>query len=549
MTDHLLNDLWWKNAVVYCLDVKTFADSDGDGWGDFAGLTDRLEYLAGIGVTAIWLRPFHPSPLLDDGYDVSDYFGIDPRVGDHGHFAEMIRAADQRGIRVIIDLVVNHTSWAHPWFEQAREDRSSRFHDYYVWADDEPDPRPDKVVFPDAESSIWSYDDLADRWYVHHFFRHQPELNFANEAVRDEVHRIMAFWLQLGVSGFRLDSVPYLIDTGEILGTGEERTHEWLRDLRSFAVRRRGDAVLIGEADVELGDLRRYFGDARGNQLHMVFNFLVNQSMFLALAREDARPLASCLRALPGLPRSGQWLTFARNHDELNLARLSDDERAEVFASFAPDERDRIYDRGIRRRLPDMLDHDRRRLELVYSMVFGMPGTPVLLQGEEIAMGDEVSLPDRLPVRTPMQWSAGPSAGFSSADEDQLVRPLTRGPGGSKERNVADQIVDPGSMLTWMARLAHTRRRSTEIATGSWEVLDTGNDAVLAIEYDWRDSTLLTLHNLSRDRAPVDLPERWRDPTFVFGGPEREPHSHSLEAYGYRWLRQSRHPTGAGGPP
>jgi trehalose synthase len=549
MTDHLLNDLWWKNAIVYCLDVKTFADSDGDGWGDLVGLTNRIEYLAGLGITVLWLRPFHPSPLEDDGYDVSDYYGIDPRIGDHGDFVEMIRAADQRGIRIVLDLVVNHTSTQHPWFQEARTDRSSPVHDYYVWADEEPDPRPDKVVFPDTEDGIWTYDDQADRWYLHHFYRHEPELNFANEKVREEIHKVMAFWLQLGVSGFRLDSVPYLIDTGEIMGTGEPRAHEWLRDLREFSSRRRGDSVLIGEADVELDELRRYFGDERGNQLHMVFNFLANQAMFLSLARGDARPLAACLDSLPDLPRSGHWLQFVRNHDELNLAKLSDDERAEVFDAFAPDEGERIYGRGIRRRASDMFGHDRRRLELAYSLMFALPGSPVLLSGEEIGMGDRLELPDRLPVRTPMQWSDGPNGGFSSALPEDLVRPMAEGPGGPGECNVADQLVDPGSFLTWMERLAHSRRRSVEIAAGRWRTVDVGDDAILAIEHTWRDSSLLTLHNVGDAEATPKLEDRWHQASFVFGGPGTAATDDPLPSLGYRWLRVAEHPVSVGGPP
>ncbi|MBW3558058.1 MAG: alpha-amylase family protein, partial [Actinobacteria bacterium] len=388
MTTARTSDLWWKNAVVYCLDVETFLDWDGDGIGDLRGLTERVDYLAGMGVSCLWLMPFYPSPNRDDGYDIVDFYGVDPKLGTLGDFVVLVRSAKDRGMRVIVDLVVNHTSDRHPWFRSARSSRTSPFRDFYVWAD-EPPPNPTAgVVFPDAEDSIWSWDEKAGQWYLHHFYSHQPDLNIANPAVRDEIARITGFWLELGVDGFRIDAVPYLIETGGIEGAAELDPHALVKHLRSFISRRRGDAVLLGEVNLEPEPLRAFFGDAHGDELHMLFNFPVMQAMYLALARRDARPLAKALRQLPEIPEACQWATFVRNHDELTLDQLSENERAEVFAAFGPDEGMQLFGRGLRRRLPPMLDGDQRRVRLVYSLLFSLPGTPVLFYGEEIGMGE-----------------------------------------------------------------------------------------------------------------------------------------------------------------
>ena len=348
MTSARTSDLWWKNAVVYCLDPETFLDADGDGWGDLAGVTERIDYLAGIGVSCLWLMPFYPSPNRDDGYDIADYYGVDPRLGSLGDFVALVRTAKDRGLRVIIDLVVNHTSDRHPWFQSARRSRTSPFRDFYVWAD-EPPPLPKAdVVFPDAEDSIWNFDRRAGQWYLHHFYKHQPDLNIGNPAVRAEIAKVAGFWLQLGVDGFRVDAVPFLIETGGLpapLGDGLD-PHEILRDLRSFMSRRRGDAIMLGEVNLPAKPLREFFGKGNGDELQMLFDFPLMQAMYLGLARHDAKPLRRALQRRPQIPDEAQWAIFVRNHDELTLDQLSDKERQEVFAAFGPDEDMQLFGRG-----------------------------------------------------------------------------------------------------------------------------------------------------------------------------------------------------------
>ncbi|MDQ3709284.1 MAG: alpha-amylase family protein, partial [Actinomycetota bacterium] len=418
------DDLWWKDAVLYCLDVETFADGDGDGCGDFTGLTDRIDYLAGIGVTCLWLMPFYPTPGHDDGYDVIDFYGVDPELGTLGDFVAFVRTAAGRGLRVIVDLVVNHTSSQHPWFQQARADRGSPFRDFYVWRDEAPEG-PTDLVFPDTETSNWAYDDVAGQYYLHRFYAHQPDLNISNPAVREEIAKIMGFWLQLGVSGFRVDAVPYLL---EVLPEGKPRgdAHDVLVALRAFLSRRRGDAILLGEVNLEAQEVRRFFGE-HGDELDMQFSFLTNQALHLSLARCDDAPLRQMLQRLPDVPAGCQWANFVRNHDELTLDKLQSHERDDVFAAFGPDPDMQLFGRGLRRRLPSMVGGDRRRIELAYSLAFSLPGTPVLLYGEEIGMAENLNIPGRLSVRTPMQWTAEPGGGFSTADPASLRRPLTTG--------------------------------------------------------------------------------------------------------------------------
>ncbi|MBA3294942.1 MAG: trehalose synthase, partial [Geodermatophilaceae bacterium] len=423
------SDLWWKNAVIYCLDVETFLDWNGDGCGDLPGLIQRIDYLAELGITCLWLMPFYPSPDRDDGYDITDFYGVDPRLGNHGDFVEMVRTARDRGMRVIVDLVVNHTSVKHPWFRSARASRSSPYRDWYVWQDTAPTSGKKDVVFPDQETSIWTFDDKAGQYYLHRFYKHQPDLNVANPAVRDEVAKIMGFWLELGVSGFRVDAVPFFLDTAGIDSgaKGLPDPHEYLRALRAFIGRRTGDAVLLGEVNLPHKDQQKFFGGTEGDELTMLFDFIGMQKLYLALARSDARPLAKALLTRPKTSPDSQWATFVRNHDELTLDKLSDAERQEVFAAFGPQETMQIYGRGLRRRLPPMLDGDPRRLRMVYSLLFSLPGTPVLFYGEEIGMGENLAAEGRYAVRTPMQWTDGRNGGFSTAVRSRLPGPVVEG--------------------------------------------------------------------------------------------------------------------------
>jgi maltose alpha-D-glucosyltransferase/alpha-amylase len=496
-------DVWWKNAVVYCLDVETFLDWDGDGCGDLQGLSERIDYLAGIGASCLWLMPFYPSRQRDDGYDITDFYGVDPRLGTHGDLVDLVRTARDRGLRVIADLVPNHTSDAHAWFQAAR-DPGSPFHDFYVWRDEKPEEKPGDVVFPDQEDSNWAYDERARQWYLHRFYTHQPDLNVANPAVRDEIAQVAGFWLEQGLSGFRLDAVPFLIEPAGMPEGALEDPHELLRDLRRFMGRRSGEAILLGEVNLPPEEQKAFFGDRGGEELDLLFAFTVNQAMYLALAREDAAPLAAALEALPPIPADCQWAHFVRNHDELTLDKLTDAEREEVFAAFGPHEGMQLYGRGLRRRLPTMLGGDERRLRMVYSLVFSLPGTPVLFYGEEIGMAENLAIEGRYSVRAPMQWTSEPQAGFTTAAE--ACRPVVAGgPFGFERVNVAAQRRDPGSLLNWMERLIRRRRETPELGWGAWRRLATGDRAVFAHRADWEGSTVVAAHNLAGRSAEAAL--------------------------------------------
>jgi maltose alpha-D-glucosyltransferase/alpha-amylase len=531
------SDLWWKNAVVYCVDVEMFLDSDGDGSGDLVGLIERIDYLAGMGVSCLWLMPFYPSVQRDDGYDITDFYGIDERLGTAGDFAELIRTANDRGIRVIADLVVNHTSDRHPWF-QAGRDPSSPYHGYYVWAEEKPEEKPGDVVFPDHENSNWQWDAKARKWYLHRFYRHQPDLNVANPQVRDEIAQVVGYWLQQGLAGFRVDAVPFLIEpTGTPEGAIPD-PHQLLRELRRSIGRRRGDAVLMGEVNLPPDQQRAFFGDEDGDELHMVLSFTVNQAMYLALARGEAEPLIRALRALPEIPHECQWANFVRNHDELTLDKLSQSEREEVFAAFGPEPDHQLYGRGLRRRLPSMVSGDRDRIRLAYSLAFSLPGTPVLFYGEEIGMHESLDIPGRMSVRSPMQWSSERHRGFTIADEP--ARALAPG-----DAEVSAQRRDPESLLTWMELLIRRRRECPEIGFGEMTILDAGDPAVLAHRCDWGDTTVLAVHSLAAESREVRLAVGDADAVVdLFGTDElKAPGGRvavELGRYGHRWFRVRR---------
>src|SRR4051812_17847307 len=408
-----VSDQWWKNGVFYCLDAETFLDTDGDGVGDLAGVAQQVDYLAGLGVTCLWLMPFQPTPNRDDGYDVSDYYGVDPRLGTLGDFVELIRTASNRGLRVIVDFVPNHTSDEHPWFREARSSRDAPRRDWYVWRD-EPSDEPKGLAFPGTETSNWRYDETSGQYYLHRFYHFQPDLDTANPAVRDEIAHIVGFWLERGVWGFRMAAVPALLETAGLPEhVDKDEPQQWLRRLRAFANRRRGDALLLGEVNLGLNELAGYFGE-HGDELHMQLSFLINEHLWLALAREQAEPLETVIRELPAVPPDSGWAIFLRNHDELTLDKLTVPQRNDVFAAFGPDEGMQLYGHGLRRRAAPMLEGDGDRMRLAWSLVFTLPGSPVILYGDEIGMGEQLDLQDRQAVRVPMQWSPEPSAGFST---------------------------------------------------------------------------------------------------------------------------------------
>ncbi|MEV4759625.1 alpha-amylase family protein [Micromonospora sp. NPDC049559] len=546
-----MSDRWYAEAVVYCLDLETYADSDGDGIGDIRGLIGRLDYLARLGVTCLWLNPIHPSPNRDDGYDVTDFYTVDPRLGSLGDFAELLHEAGNRGIRVIIDLVVNHTSDQHPWFQSARSSPDSPYRDWYVWSDQAPPDRRQGIVFPGEQRETWTYDRTAKAWYYHRFYDFQPDLNIANPAVRAEIKKIVSFWLQLGVAGFRIDAAPFIIEMTEPGNADSPKHFEFLTELRQHAQWRRGDAVLLAEANVEPDQLPAYFGDQGGsaNRLHMLFDFMLNGRLLLALARRDPEPVIEALRATPALPRGGQWATFLRNHDESDLSRLTAEQREDVFREFGPEERMRLYGRGIRRRLAPMLGNDRRRIELAYSLQFSLRGTPVLRYGEEIGMGDDLSLPGRDALRTPMQWSLKPNGGFSSAPADKLIRPVVDKGEFSYERvNVTLQRHDQRSLLAWFERMIRTLREAPEVGCGACTHVDVPLPAgVLAHRADGRTGAMLFLHNLGTDDVTVDLGSLYEEadlPNDVLSDKEYPPPGKldalRLAGYGYRWIRLRR---------
>jgi maltose alpha-D-glucosyltransferase/alpha-amylase len=541
-----VDEHWYKRAIVYCLDVDTFQDSDGDGIGDLPGLISRLDYLARLGVTCLWLNPIQPTPNGDDGYDISDFYAVDDRLGTLGDFVELVHQADNRGLRVIIDLVVNHTSVEHPWFQSARSDPSSPYRDWYVWSASEPADVTDGVVFPGVQETTWTWDDAAEAWYHHRFYDFQPDLNWANPQVRAEIAKVVSFWLQLGVSGFRMDAAPFVIEDTRPDRTDALRRYEWLDDFRSHVSWRRGDAVILAEANVERDELLEFFGD--GHRLPMLFNFALNQRTFLSLARGDAGPLREALLSMPSIPESCAWATFLRNHDEVDLSGLSETERAECFAAFGPEPEMQLYDRGIRRRLAPMLGGDQRQVERAYALQCSLPGTPVLRYGEEIGMGEDLRLKERYAIRTPMQWSDEPAAGFSTAPKSKLVRPVVSDDTfGYEVVNVDLQRDTDDSLLAWFERMLRSLRECPEMGVGVPTLLDAGNPQVLALRYDHGDQTVVALTNLGDEACAVDLsPE--------LGSPDRileifadrryttTPGSLSeldLDGCGYRWLRLS----------
>jgi maltose alpha-D-glucosyltransferase / alpha-amylase len=490
----MINDLWYKNAIIYCLSVSTFMDANGDGIGDFRGLMSRLDYLQGIGVTAIWLMPFQPSPFRDDGYDVADYYGVDPRYGTLGDFVEFTHGCEQRGIRVIIDLVVNHTSDKHPWFREARSAPKSKYRDWYVWSKKKPKHANDGVVFPGVQKSTWNYDKRAKEWYFHRFYEFQPDLNTSNPQVQAEILKIMGFWIQLGVSGFRMDAVPFVIAKKGANVRGPAEQYDMLRTFREFLSWREGDAIILAEANVMPKTDMEYFG-AAGERLQMMFNFEVNQHLFYSLATGDSRPLIKAIKETKTTEHTAQWGQFLRNHDELDLGRLTAGQRKAVFAAFGPDDDMQLYDRGIRRRLAPMLQGDRRRLELAYSVIMGLPGTPVLRYGDEIGMGENLRLPERNCARTPMQWSIEPQGGFTKSKKP-ILPVISGGAYGFEHVNVAQQRTDPNSLMNWMERMIRMRKEAPEIGWGEFSILQTRTSEVLAIRYDWRNNSVVVVHNL-----------------------------------------------------
>ncbi|WP_162056051.1 alpha-amylase family protein [Pontibacter pamirensis] len=537
-------DLWYKSGVWYALDVETFQDSDGDGTGDFQGLISRLDYLATLGVTCIWLLPFYPSPGRDNGYDVMDYYNVDERLGTLGDFTAFVREAKERGMRVVVDLVVNHTSEEHPWFQEARRDKNSKYYNYYIWRKEKPEESHAAPMFGGEEDDIWSYDEVAKEYYLHRFYSHQPDLKIMNPEVHKEIFNIMGFWLALGVAGFRIDAAHILVQTDSEEDT--EDFYELLDDMRAFINTHSENGILLAEATGPPEIIGNFFQD--DHRMHIAFNFLMNQHVFHAMALQEAAPLKKGFDLLPSKPETCTWLNFLRHHDELTLVDLEKDEIQETFDAFAPEKDMQIFGHGIRRRLASMLENDRQRIELCYSLMFSLPGTPLIQYGAEIGMGDDLSLPGRISVRTAMQWSStSVNGGFSTAPSQNLVRPvISEGTYGYKQVSVMKQQRDTSSLLNWMERIIRIRRQSHEIGKGEWRVLDTGNKAVFAHSCTLPSvSTIVAFHNLGKEAVSLGIPDIFSKASETLELLSDQAYSHpvsnenvlELGTYGYRWFR------------
>ena len=497
--------LWFKRAVYYELLVRAFADSNGDGVGDFRGLIEHLDYLEWLGVDCIWLLPFNMSPLRDGGYDISDYYGVLPDYGNVEDVRELVSKAHQRGMRVIMDLVIGHTSDQHPWFQQARSSPDNPYRDWYMWSDSNqrfPDAR---IIFVDTETSNWSWDEQAGMFYWHRFFAHQPNLNYDNPAVRQEILDIVRFWLDIGMDGFRLDAVPYLFARDGTNCENLPETHAFLADLRATVDREYRDKVLLAEANQWPEDVIDYYGTEEHPECHMCFHFPLMPRMFMALRREQRYPITEILERTPHISESSQWGIFLRNHDELTLEMVTDDERDYMWGEYASDPRMKL-NLGIRRRLAPLLNNGRRQMELFCGLLLSLPGSPILYYGDEIGMGDNIYLGDRDGVRTPMQWNGDRNGGFSRSDFAQLYLPPLMDPVyGFAAVNVEAQMRNESSLLHWMRRFVGVRKRWAVFGEGAFEALDAANPSIFAFLRSSADHVVLCVNNLSRFAQPVEL--------------------------------------------
>jgi maltose alpha-D-glucosyltransferase/alpha-amylase len=492
---------WYKNAVFYEVAVRAFCDNNGDGIGDLAGLARRLGYLTELGIDCIWLNPIYPSPLKDDGYDISEYCGIHPEYGSLDDFKSLVEQAHQRGLRIITDLVVNHTSDQHPWFQAARQDRHSPYRDYYVWSDTDQKYAGVRIIFVDSEKSNWTWDEAAGQYYWHRFYSHQPDLNYDNPAVREEILNVMRFWLELGVDGFRVDAVPYLFEREGTSCENLPETHAYLKVIRQFVESNYPGRILLCEANQRSKDVRPYFGE--GDEFHMAFHFPLMPRIFMALKNADASPIRWVLENTPSIPATTQWCTFLRNHDELTLEMVTEEELQWMWKEYAPEHRQRL-NLGIRRRLAPLLDNNQRLIELANSLLFTLPGSPIIYYGDEIGMGDNICLPDRNGLRTPMQWDDSVSAGFSQSTK--LYAPVIDTPPYDYQSvNVAAERYNPGSLWQAIRKMIRIYKEHPALGEGEFSWVERGTNAILAFTRISRDEKILVVHNLSSEWCQVDL--------------------------------------------
>jgi maltose alpha-D-glucosyltransferase/alpha-amylase len=542
----LEGSLWYKDAVFYEVYIRAFNDSDGDGHGDIRGLMEKLDYLKELGVDCLWLLPVYPSPLKDDGYDISNYYDVYPTYGTIEDFRLLVEAVHARGMRIIIDLVLNHTSDQHPWFKAARANPESPFRDYYVWSDSDQKYKDARIIFVDTEASNWAWDEQAGMYYWHRFYACQPDLNYDNPAVQEEMFKVMSFWLDLGVDGFRADAVPYLFEREGTNCENLPETHAYLKRVRRFIDEHYPGRILLAEANQWPEDVIPYFGDE--DEFHMGFHFPVMPRIYMALRKQDRSPLVWIMNRTPLLSEASQWCIFLRNHDELTLEMVTEEERQWMWREYAPEPRMRL-NLGIRRRLAPLMDNDRCQLELINSILFTLPGSPIIYYGDEIGMGDNIWLPDRNGVRTPMQWTKGCNAGFSEAPAEKLYAPVIDGPlYGPAQVNVVDQLVDRDSLLNFIRRLIAVRKEHLALGWGDFKWTPCDQKAVAAYLRSYQDERLLIVHNLSsasqtprleipaghENMVPIDLLSGVKFP--LSGGPGNTL-SIKLDPYEYLWLK------------
>lgn len=531
---------WYKNAVFYAIIVETFKDGNADGIGDFVGLTLKLDYIKQLGVDCIWLLPFYPTGGRDNGYDVTDYYNVDPRFGTLGEFKTFVSEAQKRGIKVIIDLVVHHTSDLHPWFVESNQDEDSPYKEYYIWTRQIPkNPQP-QSAFPGIEAGVWRYSGDAREFYYHSFYHFEPDLNIVNPKVQEEIIKIMDFWMDLGIDGFRVDAATLMFDRKGIIGTEVLDPSSIMKSWSKHIKDRNPEGILLAEADVTIDKISMFFGE--GQQMDLLFNFLLNRYLFLSLAEKKSTPINDFIVTLPKPPVSAQWVNFLRNLDELNIQQLEKPDEEKVFKVFAPNEGMRIYNRGIRRRLAPMLDGDLKRLKMAYALLFSLPGAQMISYGDEIGMGEDLQLPEREAVRTPMQWADKPNADFSDSHPSTLVKPIIdTGPFSFKQVNVEAQIADKDSLYNHIKILIGLINKYKITGHGDYNILEVSSKQVFAIEYNLEDEMVLTLVNVSEKEETIDISEKGYEieaELYNDGNYNGKPNPKKLliSPYGYRWL-------------